>query len=178
MPIEKLKYCCNLCKQEFIEYDSAVACENKGIPTEGLEQQLNNINIGDILTFEAEDGGMGSHYSYYQDGGKVLAKFLASSQERHHWFIIVKTKYCERAVFVVQDNNNFIKLMSPHEYCYKEGYAELIRNNNPEFNVVTPEILMAAYADITDKEIEELMSNTTPAPTDDNIVEDKDTPKG
>lgn len=136
MPFERLKYCCNHCKQEFNEYHNAVECENQGLPTGELEEMLGNLRKGDKLTFEAEDG-MGSRFSYYQDEGEVLARWLVCGNDTnpgHHWCILVKAKFCERTVFIVTNDHGTTQPMSPHEYCYKEGFHKLVRKNNPEIN--------------------------------------------
>ena len=134
MPFEKIKYCCDHCKDEFEIFEDAQQCEGMGLPNTEEEITLRNHNLGDTVEFGTEDGMGGTRYCYNSDSDELLARYLSNGQDGHYWCLVIRGKHHERIAFMVEENGGHRSLMSPAEYCYNHGFSEEVKSRYPELN--------------------------------------------
>jgi hypothetical protein len=140
MPISKTFYLCNVCHKQYDNFDDAITCENKKLPTGDLQIKLLNTKIGDFLEFEEEEK-LGSYWSYSNQIGEVLTKYITYSTTRnsHVCVVLVKVKRhnitYERGVIEGVNEFEFESLISPAELIYESGYSNLVKSSDIAYEI-------------------------------------------
>ena len=132
MPIPVSRYLCQHCKQEYKDFNAAMNCEMKPIPS-------NPYPEGTVLTFQNEESLFGSRYSYSSASGTVLYACLATKNDVHShvWVWVVKptggSMFSECLVIEGNDDFGTHCLMSSAEDKHPPGFAEALRmkHQNP-----------------------------------------------
>lgn len=117
MVIETIKYQCQKCGMVYDSFGGAATCEGMPVPDR-------KYNVGDEMSFSAEDN-LGSRWSYYNDTGIIKAMALnLDGNGEHQWIYFVSTDYSERIVF-----RNGDELVSPAEQHYQIGFINDVVND-------------------------------------------------
>lgn len=134
MPIIVQRYLCNYCKNEYHDYQTAMNCEELGIPP-------NPYPEGSIIQYEDESTMFGSRWSYSTESGIVLYSWMGVVESKsnpgahafisHGWSWIVKPNNEFGEVLVKEVLTEFgMRLISQAEDKYKPGYADTVRSRN------------------------------------------------
>ena len=110
-----------MCHAVYPTFDEATRCE--ALPTEPPK-----FLEGQMISYENEEGGFGSHYSYCGQSGSVIFAFLDRVDgNKHQWFYVVKDAWRELLVSELADRYGIVGLRSLLEWKYNPGFAEHCR---------------------------------------------------